>query len=216
MFTSQLSLTTNNQTSERNAKMESQVVVNRITDKVKDEYAVDLLKCLQNGLKRAEAKDVAYSFVCHKFSLTSLTAYENGLLGKVAQGVYKYFYSPKEKTCSRCGKPKAFHDFATDKASPDKKQSWCRVCYHKYNAEKRESKRAVETINLDSLFNSKQVTVKDFSMIFTRNGMQVKYTNNEFLYSPAEGSQFNDSDVDDLLILRSEAKQTVQRVNGSN
>lgn len=215
MFTSQSTLTNNNQTSERNTKMESQLAVNRITDEVKKVYAEEYLRGLYFSYKKQDIADRAFYAICDKFGIKSeLTAHERGLLGRVALDVLIDFKKPKVKKCNICGEIKPLAMFSKNRKSPDGLQYQCKECDRMYA--QRRAQREQQAAQVTELFKNQQVTVEDISMTFTRNNMQVKYTNSEFLYSPTEGHQFNDADVEDLLVLRALAKSKVERFNGSN
>jgi hypothetical protein len=222
MNTTQSTVNFNNQTITRSEKMENQSVENRITGEVIDAYAKELSSGLTLGYGKKEAKDLAMSFIKNKFGIdNNLPIKDWGLLGSAAAIVYKNFSMPTMKKCRICGETKPISMFSKRNTSPDKHQSQCKACDHNYQQEYKKRKRMTkqqkpEQVDLTKLFKYQEVIVEDISMTFTRNNMQVRYTNSEFLYSPIEGCQFNDADVEDLLVLRSLAKSKVEKFNGAN
>lgn len=220
----------NNQTSERNTKMESQAEVNRITDEMIKDWRSQIMAAASIGCTKVQAKSMAFDFIIKKYKLGELTSVEYAMFGNPFKNLVGLFPKPvtrkrkvmkqlaidepdnsnnlDKKLCSRCHKKKSFNDFNKD-------QSYCKQCQSEYHAERR-SKQMQEKQNLSALFQTKDVEVESVSMTFTKNNMQVKYDNGEFLYSTVEGNQFTDLDVQDLLILRARAKSKVERINGSN
>lgn len=214
---------------ERNTEMENNIEVNRITDDMIKLWSSQIMVAASMDISYEMAKRMAFDTIKEEFGIDKLTSSENAKF--VAPGKKLRILFPEisvtrkgktskhdigaTKKCHRCREQKPLSDFSMDRNSPDGKQNWCKQCWGKYNAEKRE-KNSEQTANLLDLFKTKEVTVEDISMKFIRNNMQIRYENNEFLYSPIEGCQFNDADVEDLLILRSLAKSKVEKFNGAN
>lgn len=244
MDNNQTGINFNNQTSERNTKMGSQVE-NRITDEILKVYKSELLSAASIGsISYKDAKNLAFDYVKKQFGISGdFTTKEYAYFGNPSKQIARLFFQKKirkhrkvsppvppvitdtqldlmngSKKCAHCGEILSLENFHNHKGSKDGKQSWCKHCVHEYS--KLHRRHVKQETQEESVFVATSNNFEEFdSYTFTvkLNRVQVYYSDGILEFSTVDGiNLLKKEDVQDLQKLLSRAEDKVTSRQGSN